>query len=292
MKDSFILYTSQYHAISRLTLEQKGRLLDCIFRYAMGERVEIEDDRELAMAFAFIEERMTFNADKYEQIIEKRRAAGRKGANKTNLIRWGYDNSAKSANADDCQQNRQMSAKSADSVSDSDSDSVSDSVSTTNVADVNNNNNCNAYALTSSADDKVDASDKKNVVPDNKDNAKNDFDYKEFVAYFNSTLDQNDCKIPRVRTLDERRKNKVHARLQQYGKDALYEVVQKAAKSLFLNGGGNKGFRASFDWLFGPDNFKKVLEGNYDNREQVGMETGRIYRGSNTGKYDNMELWE
>ncbi|MBR1525158.1 MAG: hypothetical protein IJ640_00660 [Prevotella sp.] len=42
-------------------------------------------------------------------------------------------------------------------------------------------------------------------------------------------------------------------------------MIDNAADSMFLNGGGERGFCASFDWLFQPNNFLKVLEGNYAN---------------------------
>ncbi len=93
------------------------------------------------------------------------------------------------------------------------------------------------------------------------------FNYKEFEEFFNRTLDMNHSRIPKVRKLDDRRKNKLHARMMDYGLESIYEVTEKAAKSSFLNGGGNKGWKADFDWIFGPDNFRKVLEGKYQDAE-------------------------
>ena len=55
--------------------------------------------------------------------------------------------------------------------------------------------------------------------------------------------------------------------VREYGIDMVYEVITKAAASSFLNGGGNRGFVADFEWLMRPNNFPKVLEGNYDNHE-------------------------
>ena len=52
--------------------------------------------------------------------------------------------------------------------------------------------------------------------------------------------------------------------MREYGNDAIYEAIQKATKSSFLNGGGNRGFCATFDWIFLPTNFPKIIEGNYD----------------------------
>lgn len=93
---------------------------------------------------------------------------------------------------------------------------------------------------------------------------KDEFDYDSFFTFFNKTLSENDSRIPKVRKLDVRRKNMIHARIKDYGVDAIYEATTKAASNRFLNGGGSKGWTANFDWIFGPDNFRKVIEGNYD----------------------------
>ncbi len=60
-------------------------------------------------------------------------------------------------------------------------------------------------------------------------------------------------------------------------------VIQIAAKSDFLNGKNNKGWKVDFDWLFLPNNFPKVLEGNYDNQtNNYGNDTKR-YAQSQSG---------
>ena len=48
-----------------------------------------------------------------------------------------------------------------------------------------------------------------------------------------------------------------------YGLDTVLECVERAGKSEFLK---RPGTRISFDWFLKPDNFQKVLEGNYDER--------------------------
>lgn len=74
--------------------------------------------------------------------------------------------------------------------------------------------------------------------------------------------------MPAAKTSSKRRKGYINARVQQYGIDRVREVILKAEKSDFLNGGGPKGWVAGgLDWIMGPENFPKVLEGKYDNRE-------------------------
>ena len=91
-----------------------------------------------------------------------------------------------------------------------------------------------------------------------------EIDFKAFLQFFNKTV--SGCAIPAIKILSDRRKAMLRARLKEYDKQALVEVVQKAADSKFLNGGSDKPFVANFDWIFRPNNFPKVLEGNYDNR--------------------------
>lgn len=97
---------------------------------------------------------------------------------------------------------------------------------------------------------------------------KGDLDLEAFARFFNDTMDEHGAQIPRIRSItrDSKRATMLFARLREYSKEDLAEAVRKAAKSDFLNGGGDKAFVASFDWIFAPKMFPRVLEGNYDNR--------------------------
>lgn len=102
-------------------------------------------------------------------------------------------------------------------------------------------------------------------------------DFDAFMDYFNKSMAK--CQIPCINLMTERRKTYVTARCKEYGKQALQIAIEKAAASDFLNGSSNKAFVASFDWIFRPNNFPKVLEGNYDNNRQ----TSTIHGANNTG---------
>ena len=95
-------------------------------------------------------------------------------------------------------------------------------------------------------------------------------DLKAFADFFNKTMEAQGAQIPPVRDLRPKSKRTTFllARFREYGKEALAEVVKKAAASDFLNGGGSRGFVADFEWLFRPNNFPRILEGTYDNRPQ------------------------
>ena len=88
--------------------------------------------------------------------------------------------------------------------------------------------------------------------------------WEKFVEFFNTAM--RGKTIPKIRGfhLAEHRKKAIRARFNEYGKDAVVEVVKKAAASNFLNGGGDKGFVADIDWMMGPRNFPKILDGFYD----------------------------
>ena len=60
------------------------------------------------------------------------------------------------------------------------------------------------------------------------------------------------------------RHNLLQKRIKDYGVDMVLKAIRKVDQSDFLKGGGDKGWTATFDWFIKPDNFAKVLSGNYD----------------------------
>ncbi len=93
-------------------------------------------------------------------------------------------------------------------------------------------------------------------------------DYVGIMNFYNKSM--HGRKIAQIRGLSEDRKQAIHARIVQYGIDAVYEVITKAARSDFLNGHNDKNWSPDATWLFGPKNFIKVLEGRYDNNSPFG----------------------
>ena len=57
------------------------------------------------------------------------------------------------------------------------------------------------------------------------------------------------------------------ARLNQYGEKEIINAIEKIKHSDFLQGKTGKGFLITFDWFVKPNNFPKVLEGQYDTRK-------------------------
>lgn len=76
--------------------------------------------------------------------------------------------------------------------------------------------------------------------------------------------------------------------LQEFSEAEITETLNKVAKSDFLRGVNSIGWKASFDWLIKLDNFKKVFNGNYDNRKGTGSNKGFKPKDIN-GQYDDFE---
>lgn len=75
------------------------------------------------------------------------------------------------------------------------------------------------------------------------------------------------CKnVLAVKVLTKNRKEFIGARLREYGREAVLEVLHNAGRSDFLGGSNSRKWMATIDWMFKPNNFVKVLEGQYNNR--------------------------
>lgn len=87
------------------------------------------------------------------------------------------------------------------------------------------------------------------------------------------------CKsYPRVRSISDNRRKAINARLRTHSMDEIREVFEKAENSTFLKGGNKRNWSANFDWLMNDTNFCKVLDGNYDDKQENG--------GGNNGNKD------
>ena len=107
-------------------------------------------------------------------------------------------------------------------------------------------------------------------------------DVNAFVSYFNEQLAAQGAIIKQVKTVTPKRRSVIEARARENGKEALKTVADKSASSDFLNGKNDRGWLATFDWIMRPNNFVKVLEGNFDNKNMAA---------SNGGKNVN-DLWQ
>lgn len=83
-------------------------------------------------------------------------------------------------------------------------------------------------------------------------------DYTNIMDYWNKH-----SKLKSITVMTEKRKGHVNARYKEHGLEAIYKAIDNVSKSSFLRGQNKRGWTATFDWVFLPNNFVKVLEGNY-----------------------------
>jgi hypothetical protein len=89
-------------------------------------------------------------------------------------------------------------------------------------------------------------------------------DFNKLILFFNN----NRGVMPEVKKLSEPRKKRITALEKQYGKESIQIAIEKARDSEFMQGNNKDAWIASFDWIFKPANFLKILEDNYANREK------------------------
>lgn len=90
-------------------------------------------------------------------------------------------------------------------------------------------------------------------------------DVRRCIDAWNSLVD---CGIKPVQGIHSgtKRYDSLVARIREYGVDDVLKAIDKIRHSKFLQGksGGKRQWSIIFDWFVLPNNFPKVLEGNYD----------------------------
>lgn len=71
--------------------------------------------------------------------------------------------------------------------------------------------------------------------------------------------------ISKISTLkkDTQRYKMLSQRINEYGADKVLEAIEQIKRSSFLLGKNDRGWTITFEWFVRPNNFVKVLEGNY-----------------------------
>jgi len=97
-----------------------------------------------------------------------------------------------------------------------------------------------------------------------KNGGQEQIDYANLIEFWNKTTVGSFSPIT---SIQNQRRAMVRARIAEFGKEAFVQAIERAARSDFLKGQNNKNWQMTFDWLIKPNNFTKVLEGNYDNKD-------------------------
>lgn len=77
---------------------------------------------------------------------------------------------------------------------------------------------------------------------------------------------------------DSKRGVMLKARVREYGVESVLDAIGKVKDSPFLKGQNARSWVITFDWLIKPNNFIKVLEGNYDDEgKAAGGQPERVF---------------
>lgn len=64
------------------------------------------------------------------------------------------------------------------------------------------------------------------------------------------------------------RAKQLNARIREYGLNKVLQAIENVKISPFLHGQNRQGWIITFDWFVRPNNFPKVLDGNYTERKE------------------------
>lgn len=91
----------------------------------------------------------------------------------------------------------------------------------------------------------------------------NDNECHDVVAYYHQQ-----CQgLPKVEAVTDYTLSEIRDCVKEHGIENVDKAITEAGQSDFLNGKNKHGWYASFDWIFKPDNMRKILAGKYANRE-------------------------
>lgn len=82
--------------------------------------------------------------------------------------------------------------------------------------------------------------------------------------------------LPKVLIISQKRISLVKARLKDYSIEQIKEVFDKAESSDFLKNGSGTWKGANFEWILNPNNFIKIMEGNYQNKTNNMTDNKRV----------------
>lgn len=99
-------------------------------------------------------------------------------------------------------------------------------------------------------------------------------DYENFILFWNKKVENT--IIPKIEKLSDKRKKSLRSLFQEFSKEKFAEVLNIALKSDFLTGKTKEGFVLTFDFFSNKNNFIKVMEGNYANKEKPNTEAQKI----------------
>lgn len=252
-EQAFLFYQRWREQMKRLPDNERLQIYDAICDYAF-------ENKESNLAY-YLESildniRLTINENRAKQqaFIESRKANGSKGGRPRKSVETEQNLQKPSGFLGNLQKPNETNNKKENKNKKDNIDSSLHSESTS----------------TEAVDPETESDEKITIVKS--DEEKENREYCNKVAkYFNEQMQGRQVK--KIVRLNQSRMSQILARTKEYGKEAVAQVIVKTANSNFLNGDNNRGFLATFDWIFRPTNFPKIYEGNYDNRTSIQRST-------------------
>ncbi len=136
-------------------------------------------------------------------------------------------------------------------------------------SDVTNNviNNVMSHQNNAIEEDKEEDKDINNKV--SKDTYSDDksphIDYKAIIDAWN---DLGLSRVTKIATSTSRQRM-LKCRIKEHGQESIIKAIEHIKNSSFLKGQNSRGWIVTFDWFIKPDNFVKVLEGNYSSNKPL-----------------------
>ena len=132
----------------------------------------------------------------------------------------------------------------------------------------------------------------KNNIRLSKDNLCQTESVRRVVEEWNTLSEYGIKPVSRL-TNGTKRYDSLVARLRKYSVDDVMKAIDNIRHSDFLQGKHNgKPWQITFDWFVLPNNFPKVLEGNYDNTENVSKAvTGNAYIDAIHNRVSEVDNW-
>lgn len=114
---------------------------------------------------------------------------------------------------------------------------------------------------------------KENSPPSPKgDTPKQKFAPEPLLAHWNAMAARTG--LPKAIGATGKRLAGMRARVSEHGEDAFRQAIDAVARSKFLRGENDRGWRADLGFLLRPDNFVKLLEGGYGSDAEPAAGTG------------------
>lgn len=99
----------------------------------------------------------------------------------------------------------------------------------------------------------------------------------------------NSLNLSKLINIKGNRLISLNARIKEYSLDDVMKAIESINYSAFLKGQNDRSWIITFDWFIKPNNFLKVLEGNYVDKEARQDGNNRPNKSGGKGKYADIK---